>query len=103
MLFIEQHVGGHATVYMSIVGVDCRVLGSQSFARGLSRAHTATVIPTPLTCFARVLQNSKHWIMTSFLQILSFDTASVLLSLQRVAVCGHCLVTLSLTINETLK
>ena len=32
-----------------------------------------------------------------------FDSASALLFLQKVEVCGYCLVTLSLTINKTLK
>ena len=32
-----------------------------------------------------------------------FESALALLSLQNVVVCGHCLVTLSFTINETLN
>ena len=35
---------------------------------------------------------------------LRLDSSSAVLSLpEKVLVCGHCLVTLSLTINETLK
>ena len=32
---------------------------------------------------------------------LWFESASALLSFQKVVVCGHCLVILSLTVNET--